>query len=175
MPYAHYLSHFYCSVSGSVAAVAVSMHASVAGPSSSTPTPASVSFPIMPHAAPPSGPPTAPPAGPPPPSQDPQLQQMLEQLEGQKSAISEQVKQSEQNLAAQYQSLISQQQLQIDEAIQDAQNAKLAELCAECQVDSKQLEDQLQPIIESCTKDAISVRHFFFFAILCSVFVSLLR
>ena len=47
--------------------------------------------------------------------------------------------------------------MKIDEAIQEAQNARLKELSAECRIDTKELDEQLVPIIESCTKDAISV------------------
>lgn len=46
-----------------------------------------------------------------PPTMTPQMQQLAEQMDSQKSSVTEQVKQSEQNLAAQYQSLITQQQV----------------------------------------------------------------
>lgn len=51
------------------------------------------------------------PQGPPPQMQGSQLQQLQEQLEAQRKNSQEQIKQSEINLSAQYQSLIQQQQV----------------------------------------------------------------
>ena len=48
-------------------------------------------------------------------------------------------------------------QVQIDEAIQGAQKVRLEELCGECKISMKELDDIAQTIIDSCTKDAISV------------------
>ncbi|XP_074640155.1 calcium homeostasis endoplasmic reticulum protein-like [Tubulanus polymorphus] len=85
--------------------------------------------------------------GPPPP--DPQFQVQMDQLHGQ-------IKQSEQNLAAQYQNLVQQQQFQIDATIRKFNDERLLNLCQKCDVNKEHLDRITQPIIEACTKDAIS-------------------
>ncbi|XP_064626296.1 calcium homeostasis endoplasmic reticulum protein-like isoform X2 [Lineus longissimus] len=85
-----------------------------------------------------------------------QIQQLQQQIQQQQEQTSAQIKQSEQNLAAQYQSFMSQQQVQIDEAILKAKEDQLQKLLKECDVPMEELDTIVQPIIESCTKDAIS-------------------
>ncbi|XP_042906574.1 calcium homeostasis endoplasmic reticulum protein isoform X1 [Parasteatoda tepidariorum] len=80
-------------------------------------------------------------------------QQHLQQIQ---DTSQEQIRQSEQNLAAQHQLLLQQQQVQVDEVIRKAQDEKLAKLSAETELELKELDGILQPIIDSCTKDSIS-------------------
>ncbi|KAG0431598.1 hypothetical protein HPB47_021652 [Ixodes persulcatus] len=80
----------------------------------------------------------------------------LAQLQQQVQEIQEQIRQSEQNLAAQHQVLLQQQQVQLDEAIRKAQDDKLTAQAKSCDLEIAELDKVLQPIIESCTKDAIS-------------------
>ncbi|XP_035222086.1 calcium homeostasis endoplasmic reticulum protein-like isoform X2 [Stegodyphus dumicola] len=80
-------------------------------------------------------------------------QQHLHQLQ---DTSQEQIRQSEQNLAAQHQLLLQQQQVQVDEVIRKAQDEKLSKLANENELDLKELDSVLQPIIDSCTKDSIS-------------------
>ncbi|XP_077499620.1 SR-related CTD associated factor 6 isoform X3 [Amblyomma americanum] len=80
----------------------------------------------------------------------------LAQLQQQMQEIQEQIRQSELNLAAQHQVLLQQQQVQLDEAIRKAQDDKLMAQAKSCDVEVAELDKILQPIIESCTKDAIS-------------------
>ncbi|GFX38236.1 calcium homeostasis endoplasmic reticulum protein [Trichonephila clavipes] len=80
-------------------------------------------------------------------------QQHLHQIQ---DTSQEQIRQSEQNLAAQHQLLLTQQQVQVDEVIRKAQDEKLLKLSKENDLDLKELDSILQPIIDSCTKDSIS-------------------
>ncbi|CAG7820908.1 unnamed protein product, partial [Allacma fusca] len=80
----------------------------------------------------------------------------VEVLTKQKIALEEQIRQSEQNLAAQQQVLLTSQQTQIDDAIRQVQDTEMSQLAAELNVDLVEFDMVLQPIIESCTKDAIS-------------------
>ncbi|GBN65161.1 Calcium homeostasis endoplasmic reticulum protein [Araneus ventricosus] len=84
-------------------------------------------------------------------------QQHLHQIQ---DTSQEQIRQSEQNLAAQHQLLLTQQQVQVDEVIRKAQEEKLSKLAKENELDLKELDGVLQPIIDSCTKDSISVCNF---------------
>lgn len=95
-----------------------------------------------------------------PPWQQPQqpnqqVQNLQQQIAQHQAMMEQQIKQSEQNLAAQYQSLIQQQQIQIEEAIVKSRNEQLEKLAAECDVNMEDLNGTVQPIIDSCTKDAI--------------------
>ncbi|KAH7970233.1 hypothetical protein HPB49_001573 [Dermacentor silvarum] len=81
----------------------------------------------------------------------------LAQLQQQVQEIQEQIRQSEVNLAAQHQVLLQQQQVQLDEAIRKAQDDKLMAQAKSCDIEIAELDKILQPIIESCTKDAISL------------------
>ncbi|CAE1284660.1 CHERP [Acanthosepion pharaonis] len=105
---------------------------------------------------PPAGGPMAPlPQGPPAGAPQTPLSSLQQQLQQQLSQMQEQIKQSEQNLNAQYQSLIQQQQIQIEEAIVKARKKKMDQLSENCEIDLEELDKTVQPIIESCTKDAI--------------------
>lgn len=48
-------------------------------------------------------------------------------------------------------------QLQIDDAIEKLKQQRLLQLCEESGVSLAELDSVVQPIIESCTKEAISV------------------
>jgi calcium homeostasis ER protein len=85
-----------------------------------------------------------------------QLEQMRQQLEQQRHTSMDQIKQSETNLAAQYQSIMQQQQVTIDEAVCSARKEQLIALSNECQISVDELNAITQPIIDSCTKEAIS-------------------
>lgn len=74
----------------------------------------------------------------------------------QQSVLNTQILQSEQNLAAQHTVLLQTQQVQIDDAIRKAQAETLAKRAEENNIDLRELDNVLQPIIDSCTKDSIS-------------------
>lgn len=80
----------------------------------------------------------------------------VEALQAQKQALEEQIRQSEQNLTGQHQVLLTQQQKQIEESIRIMQDAEIKQLAAELNVNLEEFDSVLQPIVESCTKDAIS-------------------
>ncbi|BFY99812.1 hypothetical protein BsWGS_02851 [Bradybaena similaris] len=90
---------------------------------------------------------------------NPQLQEQINQAQAQvtqlQNHIQEQVSQSENNLAAQYQVLMQQQQSQIQDTIVKSLEDKLASLLQECELTIEDFNGAFQPIIESCTKDAI--------------------
>lgn len=50
-------------------------------------------------------------------------------------------------------------QIQIEEAIVKSRNEQLEKLAAECDVNMEDLNGTVQPIIDSCTKDAILVKY----------------
>ncbi|CAH1774373.1 unnamed protein product [Owenia fusiformis] len=85
-----------------------------------------------------------------------QIQQLQQQIQQQQETAAQQIKQSEENLSAQYTSMIQQQQGQINEAVVKAREAELQALCDKCGTQMSELDTMAQPIIESCTKDAIS-------------------
>ncbi|VDI67775.1 calcium homeostasis endoplasmic reticulum protein [Mytilus galloprovincialis] len=84
-----------------------------------------------------------------------QIQALQQQIAQQQIVNDQQIKQSEQNLAAQYQSLMQQQQVQIDEGIEKVQEDELQELSEKCEIPLEDVGSAVQPIIDSCTKDAI--------------------
>ncbi|KAL3868996.1 hypothetical protein ACJMK2_041734, partial [Sinanodonta woodiana] len=88
-----------------------------------------------------------------------QLQQQIsllqQQIQQHQNMMDQQIKQSEQNLSAQYNSLMQQQQSQIEDTILQSQNEKIAKLYNECDIVEEEFDKAVQPIIESCTKDAI--------------------
>lgn len=79
-----------------------------------------------------------------------------QQHQPQQMDIQEQIRQSEQNLAAQHQLLLQQQQVQVDDAIRKAQDEKIGNMAKDCNIDLDELANVLQPIIDCCTKDTIS-------------------
>lgn len=120
---------------------------------------------------------TPPPGRIPPPTKEQPDVLVLTQKQLQK-----QIKESEQNLSAQYQVLLQQQQVRrwplvnlslrdifvtyvsqllfqalIEEVIHKKQEEKLHALTAQCEFTVEDLETMIQPIIDSCTKEAISV------------------
>ncbi|XP_033210544.1 calcium homeostasis endoplasmic reticulum protein isoform X2 [Belonocnema kinseyi] len=84
------------------------------------------------------------------------LQNELANLQSQQSTLQEQVRQSEQNLAAQHAALMAQQQGRVEEAVKQAQETNLQNSAQSTSTDLAAFEAVLQPIIESCTKDSIS-------------------
>ncbi len=52
--------------------------------------------------------------------------------------------------------MLQQQQLQIDETISKAQESDLKKDATDCGIDFNEFDNILQPIIDTCTKDAIS-------------------
>lgn len=49
-------------------------------------------------------------------------------------------------------------QVKIDEAIEQAQREELQSLADKCEIHQEDIGSAVQPIIDSCTKDAIQVR-----------------
>lgn len=101
----------------------------------------------------PSGPPGGPP-GPPPAGGPPQV--TLESLVQQQQQLQEQIHQSEQNLAAQQQVLDQQKDGQIKEGIYVARGEILRKESTDLGFDTIEVDELLNPITESCTKDSIS-------------------
>lgn len=71
--------------------------------------------------------------------------------------IQDSIRESEQNLAAQHQMLMKQQQIAIDETIRKSQEQKVNQMAQECNINLHEFESILQPIAEACTNDSISV------------------
>lgn len=124
-------------------------------------------------------PPIPPNVGPPPPGNPSVLAMQIESLNGQAATLREQIMQSEQNLQAQHtvgfafyvkvlfifylfifhnypQALMQQQQKAIDEMLPNTQKEYLQKSAQEESIDLAALDQVLQPIIDSCTKDNIS-------------------
>ncbi|CRK99453.1 CLUMA_CG012573, isoform B [Clunio marinus] len=80
----------------------------------------------------------------------------IESINGQQMKLREQIMQSEKNLTAQHQVLLQQQKGEIEDAIDRAQADKITQCAQENQISINELDDVLQPIIESCTKDSIA-------------------
>ncbi|KAL1494911.1 hypothetical protein ABEB36_010422 [Hypothenemus hampei] len=80
----------------------------------------------------------------------------IEHLSQQQDALREQIKQSEQNLSAQHNVLMQQQQATIETAVAKCEAVDLQNAAEECAIDLNELNTILQPIIDSCTKDSIS-------------------
>ncbi|XP_043910698.1 calcium homeostasis endoplasmic reticulum protein-like [Protopterus annectens] len=73
------------------------------------------------------------------------------------SALEEMIQQSQWNVQQQEQQLITLRQEQIAAAISNAIEQQLQNLLTETQLDVTEFDNLLQPIIDTCTKDAISV------------------
>ncbi|XP_043483734.1 calcium homeostasis endoplasmic reticulum protein [Leptopilina heterotoma] len=84
------------------------------------------------------------------------LQNELSNLQSQQATLQEQVRQSEQNLAAQHASLMAQQQGRVEDAVRQAQETSLQNSAQSTSTDLAAFDAVLQPIIDSCTKDSIS-------------------
>jgi calcium homeostasis ER protein len=84
------------------------------------------------------------------------LQNELVNLQTQQSALQDQVRQSEQNLAAQHAALMAQQQGRVEDAVRQAQENTLQTNAQTTNTDLAGFDAVLQPIIDSCTKDSIS-------------------
>ncbi|XP_072941001.1 calcium homeostasis endoplasmic reticulum protein isoform X2 [Epargyreus clarus] len=70
--------------------------------------------------------------------------------------LKEQITQSESNLNAQHAVLIQQQQAKINELVAKAQVEKIQMMADENNISLPELDNILQPIIDTCTKDSIS-------------------
>ncbi|XP_034935735.1 calcium homeostasis endoplasmic reticulum protein isoform X2 [Chelonus insularis] len=84
------------------------------------------------------------------------LQNELANLQSQQNTLQEQVRQSEQNLAAQHAALMAQQQGRVEDAVRQAQESALQNNAQTTNTDLAAFDAVLQPIIDSCTKDSIS-------------------
>ncbi|XP_015598477.1 calcium homeostasis endoplasmic reticulum protein [Cephus cinctus] len=84
------------------------------------------------------------------------LQSELASLQSQQTTLQEQVRQSEQNLAAQHAALMAQQQGRVEDAVRQAQETALQNNAQNTNTDLAAFDTVLQPIIDSCTKDSIS-------------------
>ncbi|XP_072760950.1 calcium homeostasis endoplasmic reticulum protein isoform X1 [Anoplolepis gracilipes] len=84
------------------------------------------------------------------------LQNELANLQSQQTTLQEQVRQSEQNLAAQHAALMAQQQGRVEDAVRQAQEQALQNSAQSTNTDLAAFDTVLQPIIDSCTKDSIS-------------------
>lgn len=84
------------------------------------------------------------------------LQSELANLQSQQTTLQEQVRQSEQNLAAQHAALMAQQQGRVEDAVRQAQETSLQNNALDTNTDLASFDAVLQPIIDSCTKDSIS-------------------
>lgn len=77
-------------------------------------------------------------------------------LVAQKKQLIDQIKQSEQNLAAQHQVMTQQQKHQTDDIIKHHQDKEIMHQAHEAGIDLTELDSLLLPIMESCTKESIS-------------------
>lgn len=84
------------------------------------------------------------------------LQNELASLQSQQTTLQDQVRQSEQNLAAQHAALMAQQQGRVEDAVRQAQENNLQNNAQTTNTDLAAFETVLQPIIDTCTKDSIS-------------------
>lgn len=84
-----------------------------------------------------------------------QITALQQQVAQHQQMMEQQIKQSEQNLNAQFQSLTQQQQSQIEDAILKAREDLVQKMCEECDLQLEEFDSMVQPIIDSCTKDAI--------------------
>lgn len=80
----------------------------------------------------------------------------VEMLTAQQVALNDQIRESETNLSAQHAVLLQQQQYAIDEAVSKAEESSLKSAATECGINFTEFDAVLQPIIDTCTKDAIS-------------------
>ncbi|CAG2066557.1 unnamed protein product [Timema podura] len=80
----------------------------------------------------------------------------LDTLTTQQGQLQDQIRQSEQNLAAQHTVLMQQQQTQIEDALRKSQEDALQRASEEAGVSINEFDSVLQPIVDSCTKDSIS-------------------
>lgn len=79
-----------------------------------------------------------------------------ESLTAQQVALNDQIRESETNLNAQHEVMLQQQEIQIQESIAKAQESDLRKDATDCGIDFSEFDNVLQPIIDTCTKDAIS-------------------
>lgn len=80
----------------------------------------------------------------------------LEHINKQQDVLREQIKQSEHNLTAQHTVLMQQQQAQVEQVVCKCELTDLQKEADMCSVSLNDIQNILQPIVESCTKDSIS-------------------
>ena len=85
-----------------------------------------------------------------------QLDGQITTLKTNVKTLQDQIVQSESNLTAQWTVLQQQQRAAVDETITKAREAQLEEQSRSCSLKLVELENVLQPIVETCTKDSIS-------------------
>uniref|UniRef100_A0A915JFV3 SURP motif domain-containing protein n=1 Tax=Romanomermis culicivorax TaxID=13658 RepID=A0A915JFV3_ROMCU len=71
-------------------------------------------------------------------------------------ALQQQLRESERNLRLQYDALMKQQEIQVDEAIISQEKVEIMNLAKECQLNLEEFDSQLQLIQNSCSKESIS-------------------
>jgi len=85
-----------------------------------------------------------------------QLDGQITTLKTNVKTLQDQIVQSESNLTAQWTVLQQQQRATVDETITKAREAQLEEQSRSCGLKLPELENVLQPIVETCTKESIS-------------------
>ena len=99
--------------------------------------------------------PSSPAVAPEPPNTS-ALTDQIASLQSNQMTLQDQIKTSEQNLAAQWTVLQQNNEIMTRDQIMKAQEADLEDLSRSTNVSLSIFDSVLQPIIESCTKDAIS-------------------
>lgn len=92
----------------------------------------------------------------PPPTLTRQHTIELDHINQQQDSLRQQIKQSEQNLSAQQNVLLQQQQVTVEAAVAKCESVDMQQAAEQCGVVLSDLNAILQPIIDSCTKDSIS-------------------
>lgn len=91
-----------------------------------------------------------------PPAASQHAQHEVDNVNAQINMLKEQISQSENNLSAQHTVLIQQQQAKINELVSKAQVETIQMMAEENNISLSELDNILQPIIDTCTKDSIS-------------------
>lgn len=92
----------------------------------------------------------------PPPTLTRQHTIELDHINQQQDSLRQQIKQSEQNLSAQQNVLLQQQQVTVEAAVAKCESVDMQQTAEQCGIVLSELNAILQPIIDSCTKDSIS-------------------
>uniref|UniRef100_A0A914V3Q6 SURP motif domain-containing protein n=1 Tax=Plectus sambesii TaxID=2011161 RepID=A0A914V3Q6_9BILA len=81
---------------------------------------------------------------------------LVQSYEAQIAALQQQLSDSERNLKAQYETLILQQQTQVDAAIEKLENEKISNLTTSVGLNVDTFSTYLEQLIQNCTKENIS-------------------
>lgn len=92
----------------------------------------------------------------PPPTLTRQHTIELDHINQQQDSLRQQIKQSEQNLSAQQNVLLQQQQVTVEATVAKCESVDMQKTAEQCGIVLSDLNAILQPIIDSCTKDSIS-------------------